>query len=454
MEGWRFTFLLSIASGALLLSTLYLVSCMAIKDRPASQTKTIFGLPVPSSDCLKKEAAFVPVAVDSDLDGLGKNYFGDSFSSDAYLDTAKTNFYFDYYGTTLTFTPKFSFVPLGTEEMLPNEKVSKNSACLASSCLEVSGKSISFEGRNLDLPPEIETAVSMGKEAKLSVGLAGDTWLLGAVIYSSQDEYALAYRFNGQDFSLFLGPGKGAEMKPEYGRQGGSLSFGGQADDFIVVYNGYSDLAYRVRGQKGQEIFNNLSEFFNLRMSGDASYQIIPSTNKSWFLCSQGVIEPRFVKFWADEQGEIIGSLNLGEEAMSAFRNLGVNPFDAGEFFCQPSGDGLRLAWQANGREVALVFTDLGFDNSHEYQAFSRDLNTTGRPVRAVLVRDYACHGTCQLSFSNNGVDWLPMKPGRAVRFADASSTALYWRLIAPAGDDDYSPYFGHINDLVYYLGN
>jgi hypothetical protein len=51
----------------------------------------------------------------------------------------------------------------------------------------------------------------MGKEAKLSVGLAGDTWLLGAVIYSSQDEYALAYRFNGQDFSLFLGPGKGAE---------------------------------------------------------------------------------------------------------------------------------------------------------------------------------------------------------------------------------------------------
>jgi len=455
LEGWRFTFLLSIASGALLLSTLYLISCRLTKDQPAGETKTIFGLPVSISDC-REESSFVPVSVNNDLEGLGKNYFGDSFSSDAYLDTNRSNFYFDYYGTTLTFTPRFSFTPLGTAAAKEGSIDGHDSACLASSCLAVSGQIINFEGQELSLPPEIETALAADKKVRLSVAAVGSEWLLGAVVYSDQDEYTLAYRFNGQDFWLFLGPGKEAEMKPEYGRQGGSLSFGGQEDDFLVIYNGYSDLAYRVRGPRGQEVFENLSEFFNLRMSGDASYQIISiavGQQRSWFVCGPGTGAPRFVKLWENDEGKIIGSLNLGEEVSNSFRNLGVNPLEAGEFSCQAEEGSVRLAWQTNGQEATLLFNDQGFDNSHDYQAFSKNLNTTGKPVRAVLVRDYACQGDCQLSFSNNGEDWLPVQKGRATRFADASSTALFWRLLAPSGSAYYSPYFGHINDLVYYLG-
>jgi hypothetical protein len=400
------------------------------------------------------------------------NSFGDSFSSSAFLNREATNMHLDDISTALTFEPLYDFSKLGTcsgSECEFNKKVKVfdygMEACLSGSrenCLKLVNNDLYFNGKALSLPEDIKR----GKIISLSVGALDSKFLLGAVLAESADEYGLVYSFDGKDFESIISKNSSNNISSKYHRQGGKIGFGGNDDNFLILYAGYRGQAFQVYNN---EIID-ISHMFGLRVVNKGFMPLILKSGKAedstWYVCSLDKDNPKFIKLWQNNTNYIQGSLDLSSDIYTS-SNLYDN-FD----YCYLSNNEdkkVYLSFRSNNANSNLKslniwqFKDNGFDNSYDYKVVSADILGKDNYVASNAVikeiglsaneKRYSNNindfGSLYLSTDNN--DWQRVDVGQRV-FFDENTKNLYWRLDLSSADNYFSPWLDHVNRLDYLL--
>lgn len=410
------------------------------------------------------------------------NYFGDSFSGDAYLNLPETDFFLDFNVTALMFSPVYELNKIYPGSSVPSliesarKKIDKNNVCLSGGCLTLDNKQLFFNQKLLNLPAELSDLKREGNIVTMSIGGLDTKWLIGVVVGKEYDEYALVYYFDGKSFQALISKNTDAKINPKYERLGGTIGFGGSDNDFLIIYGGYNGVAYRVRGQSGQEKFTDISKFFGLRVTaGGFIPQVVnvgTGSDKSWFVCGWNGKSMKMVKLWQNNSGEIVGAIDFGgfifDSARSSLSSLEMkSEFINNNFVCLPNNKkGVSFVFfpkiagsnsgnfnESNNPVSIWEFSDYGFNNSHDYKALSANLNTTGQKISRAIIKEFSFAGNFQLFMSNNNSNWLETSVGKWLYFPDENNNGLYWRLLATKGNSDYySPFFDNVNALEYYF--
>lgn len=417
-------------------------------------------------------------ANDSNTPAVGSsgllNSFGDSFSGLSYINRDQTNMNWDENVTAFTFPPLYSFEKvaegvnnlLGASPLSPRDSISSNSINQSSVLnLKVINNELYYRGHKLLLPPELQSENILN----INVNLIGSRWLVGIVTGKTYDERGWVYFFDGstQNFSPLITATTAEKIKPKFERSGGEISFGGTEDNFLIVYGGYDGHAlYYYQGT-----LSDVSRFFGLRVSaGGFKPQIVSRDNSRgtvFYICSPTEGQPKLIKFWPKQAGELIGSLDFSPLIFS--NSSGILSADCeadqtGVLMKIKKGEGAQGANGANsGTLETWRFIDNGFDNSRDREVVSADLGQNrGRIISSALVADLtiACDGIKQngapnsraeIFLANRQDEWKKIKPYEWVEFSNPT-TSLFWRATfkAEPGYPDYSPWFDSINDLNY----
>lgn len=382
-----------------------------------------------------------------------KNYFGDIFSSDVHINPIETNFYFDEEMAAYTFKPVYEFQEL--DSVISDDKSNNESNCLESGCLAIKNNNLYFDNVLLELPLQLDEFKNEGRLLNFSIFALESKWLISAVVGSSRDEYGLVYYFDGQKFENLISLASQEKIKPKYNSTGGSISFGGTESNFIIIYSGRDGIAYQVINSDGQEKIINISSFFGLRITGSGfKSQIVylgEGNERTWFVCGQDNSSIKFIKLWQNNQDNIAGALSLGK----AFKNSFTEAVD---YSCvsDPVNNVVNLKFYLPSSKETRTwkFLDSGFDNSCDYKINSNNLNTTGKPVRGVVIYDLVFNGLYNLFVSNNNQNWQGISKNNRVKFT-SYGMELYWRLESPRSENkNYSAFFDSLTSLTYYLDN
>ncbi|MHB8903764.1 MAG: hypothetical protein ACYC40_01510 [Patescibacteria group bacterium] len=395
------------------------------------------------------------------------NSFGDHFSGLSYINEAKTTMEWDENVTAFTFPPLYSFEKIaeGTQGINDFESSTLN--------LKVINNELYYRGQKLLLPEDVRTENILN----INVRLIGSRFLVGIVTGKTSDERGWVYFFDGvsHNFSPLITAETPERIEPKFERLGGEISFGGTADNFLIVYGGYDGHAFYYY----QGTLSDVSRFFGLRVSaGGFKSQIISRNNSRgtvFYICSQTEGKPKLIKFWPKRAGELIGSLDFSPLIFSngsGILNMDCEADEKGVLMkIKKSGGnvdgGANGATGANGVNNGTLetwrFVDNGFDNSRDREVISFDLGQNrGRKIISALISDLAiaCDGLKQngapnsraeLFLANRENEWKKIAPYELIKFSDPT-TSLFWRATfkAEPGYSDYSPWFDNINNLSY----
>jgi len=99
------------------------------------------------------------------------------------------------------------------------------------------------------------------------------------------------------------------------------------------------------------------------------------------------------------------------------------------------------------------LFNDQGFDNSHDYQYQSNNINSyKDKKVQQLHILGKSIKAASEsftFSASINGSDWQEVA-GDSLTFSNKGSDQLFLRLQFQPGDDFYSPWFGGLENVFY----
>jgi len=363
------------------------------------------------------------------------NSFGDHFSGMAFIDREKTTMNWDENSTSFTFPPVYNF----TKE---NRLINSSPASDAS--LKVSNNKLYYFNKKLNLPLEL----SKENILNIKVSLVGNTWFVGIVTGKDFDERGWAYSFNGKDFTPIITSTSQQKIEPKFGRLGGSITFGGNLDNFLIVYGGYDGhVLYYYKGA-----ITDISRFFNLRLSdGGFEPQIISRENSRgtlFYICSQTENKPKLIKFWPKQKGVLMGSLDF---TPLVFSNLGVSSAS-----CEFQNNDILINLKKNdGNLETWRFSDQGFDNSQDREVVSLDLGQNrSAKIKSAIISEMdlaADDNMSEVFFTNYGNTWQKIKPYVWQEFSKPNNS-LFWRATfkAEPNSPDYSPWFDDINRLDY----
>lgn len=385
--------------------------------------------------------------IDNPKEGYIASSFGDSFSSLAWINSEETDLTFDSLTTSFYFPPKVSYTKIkdcSSPEECPIELNSP--ACRGSECLEVRDGKLLLNGKKISWPN------SEFSKARVSVGILEKKWLVGAVIGDSKDEKIMVYSFDGKNFSPVLGVDE--IIKPQYEKAEGVISFGGVDNDFLVLYLGYSGLAYHVRGGS----MENISQYFNIRVS-EGGYpakitRVADAADVFWYISSQKINKFKLIKLWQNGKDSIEGAADLFSHIFDSWKPGLIDLSYIGKT-SKGREFKINLDYGAEYPRVQGTLIDNGFDNSIDRKVHSNNLITSNNYllgfVKAADIRlnlgfgknssdDWRDYSSFQ--FSNNGSKWLDVSSGEEIVFPNKKGKELYWRAtLKKSNNKEYSPF-------------
>lgn len=395
---------------------------------------------------------------------LKHNVYGDHFVNDLGIDKSKSNFYFDKITTAYIYEPNYKWQDMGAcNDMYCGAPPSAWSYagvgegeeikyCLADNCLSLKSNTLTYNNKDLDLPAKLKD-----KQIKnISLYPLSSTWLIGFVFVDGEQEKGRAYSFDGRKYSD-LDEGDKFPFVSLNDFPGARIGFGGDSDNYLVLYGGYKFLGYQVN--KGSKY--DISRFLGLRVSNGGFYpqaiRIEREADTLWYVYSLEEDRPRLVKLWQNGSKSIKGSLALGVTLLEERENASSVLVRKGE-----GEDDLELVLKKNNSYYKKSFIDNGFIQKDKYTLSSTNLlKAKGVFHEATFYSILACGSDAcdnniaisDLKFSllGDGDNYLPLELNKTMSFPNYSNT-LYWKIesVKKSNSKDYSPWIDGITDVSY----
>lgn len=352
------------------------------------------------------------------------NIFSETFYNQYYLNQEETNLHFDDQVSALTFEPLYELV--------------LKEDCLNENCnLKDERPEISLErngwrflGRSLTLPAELKGKLVQSVFAnKLD-----KKYLVSFIVSENEQEVVFAYFSDSRGRLTYLDTAPKMITRIGYGN--GHVSAGGSDEQFIIFYSGYEGLGLLYN--KGD--WQDLKQFFDLRVTGGGFVsKILKIGNDSeatWYLCSTDK-SGHFLKLWQNGTSKIQGALDLSQV------------FNQKPFQCFVENN--QLYFIEAGKKY--LFADQGFDNSHDYQYQSININNyKGKKIQQLhFLRQSinAAPGSYTLFASVDANNWQEVVDN-SLSFTNKDSDQAFLRARFQAGDKTYSPWFGGLENVFY----
>jgi len=379
----------------------------------------------------------------------------DSFSGLTNIDESLTDMYWDDSVTAFTFPPLFSLNKQSDCSEIDcgfsRDMLDMKSSCLQSGCLQKkNSRELTFAGQDLRLPPVLQDKEILS----INFFALSDRWLLGIVTGPSSAEKGWVYSFDGLSFVPLLTDTTEYQINPRYQRGGGKIFFGGDDQDFLVLYAGYDAIAYRFREDRVEDI----SKYFGLRVSnGGFEAQIFKlgeGALSTYYVCSLSENKAKIIKIWSQDTLNSLGALDFS----TAFAARGFYPSSIVCGISDVNEKKIAIAAKINGAYELWNFQDNGFDNSRSRQVTSINLKANNREeVKAAVIADFGadsysgCPGySVNAYLANEKNNFQEVTPYLWHGFSKLGQE-LYWRFVFnPEDNQFYSPWFDHINRLSY----
>lgn len=321
-----------------------------------------------------------------------------------------------------------------TEETLPQDQVSEENFIAVSFHDLFSGvgwidqtKTTMYQDRlvtALTFPPQFEwnSVDSIGQMIPTRpIGLVGEVIKVGDVYKGLISRADGAPIFTEAD-------------TPIVSKYPGTLSFGGDENDFLAVYGAYEGLAFRVRDNDQSLMITDYSNLVGIRvMNGGFAPRIIrvPAisyqssvVSYSWYVWSATERNPKLIKLFENNVGAIIGAADFSPSLFGS----GVV---FASFAASRSGSLVARVVSEGGEESFWNFTDLGFDTSISREAVSVNLSVAPAAVRRASIAEVdpmEVGGSARFFLSNDGIVWVPVRVGDEIVFPNEHGTQLLWK--------------------------
>lgn len=352
------------------------------------------------------------------------NIFSETFYNQYYLNQEETNLHFDEQVSALTFKPLYELVleetcsseDCGYKDEQQNVRLEKNNW--------------RFLGASLPLPKEIK-----GKEVKaIFSNLLEKKYLVSFIVSENGQDLVFSYFSDKQGRLTYLDTAP--KMTTQIGYGNGYVSAGGSDEQFIIFYSGYEGLGLLYN--KGE--WQDLKQFFDLRVTGGGfASKILKIGNDfqaTWYLCSADK-SSHFLKLWQNGTSQIQGALELREA-------LGRK-----SFHCFVENNQLYLIQG----EKKYVFNDQGFDNTHDYQYQSNNINShVGKKIQQLHFLRQSINAAPEsytLFASVDANNWQEVSDNN-LSFTNKDSDEAFLRLRFQTKDNSYSPWFGGLENVFY----
>lgn len=378
--------------------------------------------------------------------------FTDLFSGKAWIDISRTTLYHDYNLTTLSFTPKYKWSEISNQIINDTEldeqsaTFFENKKCIEGKCLEEKNGVLIFNGNIFPFPSGFQN-----KNIKnISIGTLDKIWVVGIVTQDEELYAGWVFLFDGEKYSLIQGE-KNKNMF--FSKYAGTIGFGGNEDEWMVVYGAYEGEAYYMRGEK---IYKNISSFFGIRgMNGGFYPAIIRAQAESftgWYVYSLTYEKPIFLKLIEDKEGNIVSAVDftlflLNGKYLSA--SFMLNHIDGNTLFFK--------AWVKpfSGDMKLFEFIDEGFIVPKSSTVISLDIKSGEGEVESatiIEVKPREWESIMKFYLSHDGEIWEEAEIGKTHIFSNKKSlfyfselekTRLFWRVeLKPRKDADVIPPF------------
>ncbi len=392
---------------------------------------------------------------------LRHDVFSDHYVNDLSINKDSSNFYYDNTVTAFTFVSDYSwqnstscsdsYCGLNYEDWnFAGQQIKKY--CLDQGCLSLEDKELFFNNKDLKIPAEI-----VGELKSVNIYPLSKTWLLGFVFQDEEGERGLVYSFDGSSF-------KNLDSEQEFsfvsrsGFEGATFGFGGDDDNFLVMYGGYDFIAYQdVKGKK-----TDVSRFFGLKVSDGGfspiAFKIDKGNDTVWYVCSLQEKKPRLIKLWQNSSDSIKGSLSFSEilldkreKADSAWCRLNEN-------------NDLELLISHQGSYYGKIFKDNGFiqkDSLFISQDIASGRNINTATFNSLLACDdkfcdaNVLRNLLQFKVSDDAKNFFEANLGEEISFSKEAS-GLYYSISAKAKNNDknYSPWIDGLTAISYSFWN
>ncbi|MCF7820616.1 MAG: hypothetical protein K9M44_04070, partial [Candidatus Pacebacteria bacterium] len=284
---------------------------------------------------------------------------------------------------------------------------------------------------------------------------------LGAVVGNSYDEAGLVFSFDGNNFSTLISRETSNKILPKYNRLGGYIGFGGEDDDFLIVYAGYKGIAYQVKDGN----FYDLSQFFGFRVTDPSFIPYVLKTregnNSTWYIGSLTPNKPKLIKLWQNGTEVIKGALDFSD---LIFKNNNLREGISYLFLPFTSEKSVYII----SNNSLFIFSDLGFKQK-DYQAVSVNLQDDGdKNISSAILKDinisekqasnlsYVSNLSqdynLELYLANKKDKWEKVNYKQNYFFKDKKGGELYWKINFnnKLNSKYYSPWLDSVNELNY----
>lgn len=395
---------------------------------------------------------------------LKQNVYGDHFANDLGVDSSKSNFYFDKTTTAYTYEPDYKWIDKGQcfdmycgmesgdWSYAGANKETELKYCINNDCLNLKEDKIYYNNKSLALP----TRLKEKKIENISIYPLESSWLIGFVFLEEGSEKGRVYMFDGKKYKdLDEGDKFPFLSLPEF--KGARFGFGGDSDNYLVLYGGYKFLGYQVRDNNKYDI----ARFLGLRVSDGGFYpqaiKLELEGDTIWYLYSLDEDKPRLVKLWQNGSKSIKGSLSLREPLLerkgridSAYLRKGI------------AENEVEFILKKNNTYQKMLLIDNGFIQKDKYTLISNNILKEKRLLNeATFYSILACASdTCgssippsdlKFTVSGDGYNYFSFKFNETIKFPDKSK-AFHWKI--ESGKEkktkNYSPWIDGLTDASY----
>ena len=389
------------------------------------------------------------------------NVFGDHFANDLSIDSSQTTFYYDRVTTAYSFFPLYTWQ---NSDACSNKNCGFTSKdwsfpefneeyCLKIGCLKVENKDIIYQNKKIILPSELK-----GKEIiNISLYPLKNDWLVGVVFKTGEKEQGVAYRFNGKTF-VNLDANKSFLFISRKGYSGARFGFGGDDNNFIVLFGGYDLVAYQIIKDK----IIDLQSFLGLRVADGGFAPVIIKQKRDqetlWYICSRSEGKPKLIKLWQNGSESVKGALSLTDILLGETNLATSVRCRAGD----KAGE-LELAFEDNGQTKLNIFKDNGFKQDLDYVLTSKNIFLDKGEINSANFGGLlACDKQeCGAGIVKNSLQFLVSFDGQKFTVANLNrdlifppqSRGLYWQIktVHKNIGVDYSPWIDGVTAISYF---
>jgi hypothetical protein len=382
------------------------------------------------------------------------SYFNNFISADS-IDFTKTNLYRDKTAVSISFQPDYSFENSDSATINQYKNTFTNlhfnnsngpyrdEICLKNNCLKQQDNNLFYNDKLLLWPDSIKK----DNLAAVSIGALTSRWLVG-VTYKNNEKYdSQVFYFDGQKFTplVFSDSNQNIISSPYFGLFG----FGGEDNDFLIIYGAYEGMAYRHQGNQ----ISDISQFFPIRvMGGGFKPEIIRTVNNnevSWYIFSKTLNRPWFMKLWQNGTKDI-----MGETVLTAPINLGAESVSFKPIKITATEISFLVRTQDNNIDYWNTFKDRGFKNEESgilmFKPISNDASSSPIAIKKIaeaqLITDLASSQSVKFLFSKDSQNWEEIQEKSNVDFLTSTIRNFYLKVTFPSSTNKfYSPFLSSV---------